>query len=93
MTKADAVCTEDLDIMKTVLEKYKNQNQIDRPYPSGADKITNKKLRKWFGDNVDTWIIYDTEECREKLTPTLLEVLRKLGPIDFSASPLFPDSS
>ena len=52
MTKADAVCTEDLDIMKTVLEKYKNQNQIDRPYPSGADKITNKKLRKWFGDNL-----------------------------------------
>jgi len=92
-----APVTTDLTLIKHVryitehnydFEEWETHNLISSHYPSETGLIVNKKLKMWMEKNVDTWLIYDTVECREKLTPTLLEVLQNFGPIDFSASPI-----
>lgn len=48
-------------------------------YPSETGNIYNEKLKKWASKNLDTWAIYDTVECRERLVPELISILKKLA--------------
>jgi hypothetical protein len=64
-------------------EKWEEWDHIDidlagENIPSQIQFIFNDKLRSWAYDNLDTWTIYDTVECRERLIPTLISILQKL---------------
>lgn len=48
------------------------------PYPSEVGQIFNNELREWAIDNLDTWMIYDIQECREVLTIRLAKLLREI---------------
>lgn len=81
----------DITNIRMSRNKFKGQTEWDGPNdgwqiakfprPSVIDEIFNENLFNWSVENLDSWIIFDTQECREHLIVDLLKILKQFGPI------------